>query len=340
MPTVEESVQDSYSLGANLHVGTEAISSNQTITFKRYVRLVLPLDGFVFWVLDEIVSESALYNAAGFNKVRPNQPPRILPPAPATLVAKGSLHYATDTRQEETENYGLNRVVFTSEQEVEDLNEINPNVTWIAELDGIRFAFSSRGSFYRQAALYHYVGNAVYPDMETQVVDKAAGLSRALVVSNSLPAWLSLNNYRALYGFQMPQVTLYPSFLVPQNIPPPWASVHIPPESTIAVAGAATIDDQSSSIQLARERVILTTYGVRNSDAILLVNAVVQWAEDYGVVGVMNQPIIRDDKRTQSELGVIAMKKTVEFDVNYFQARMADVARQIIISAVPTYASN
>ena len=37
-------------IGADLQTGVEAISIQQTVTFTKYVRLVLPLDGYVFWV--------------------------------------------------------------------------------------------------------------------------------------------------------------------------------------------------------------------------------------------------------------------------------------------------
>ena len=54
-----------------------------------------------------------------------------------------------------------------------------------------------------------------------------------MIVSNSLPAWLSLNNYNPFYGFGN-AIQLYPSFLVPQNLPPPFGAVHVVPELTRA----------------------------------------------------------------------------------------------------------
>lgn len=338
MAGVFEAIPESSPLGADLQAGVEAISAQQEIIFTRYVRLVLPFDGFVFWVKADLVTPSALCNVlgCGLPPIALNQSPMPIPAR--TLVAKGSLHYASTMHQDEVETFAINRIVFTSEQEVQDLNEVGPNAMWIAEIDGVRFAFSQRGSFYRQAQLWHYVGNAVYPDMETQVIDDLAQFdSRSLVVSNSLPAWLSLNSYVPLYGFGLPAVTLYPSFLLPQNIAPPFASVHVEPGATKAIAAAALVDRRGSSSQLAQDRVVITTHGLRNSDAILMVNAIVQWALDYEVVGIMNQPIVRDEKRTQPELGVIAMKKVVDFDVNYYQSRMDDVARGLITSALLGY---
>ena len=56
----------------------------------------------------------------------------------------------------------------------------------------------------------------------------------------------------------------------------------------------------------------------------------------YGF-GIMNQPVVRDEKRTQSEINAIAMKKTVEFQIDYNQTRVNDLARQLIKKVVPTY---
>ena len=52
---------------------------------------------------------------------------------------------------------------------------------------------------------------------------------------------------------------------------------------------------------------------------------------------MMSQPVVRDDKRTQAELGTIAMKKVVDFEISYYQERINDVARQMILSAIPAF---
>ena len=51
----------------------------------------------------------------------------------------------------------------------------------------------------------------------------------------------------------------------------------------------------------------------------------------------MNMPIMRDEKRGQMELQAIAMKKTIEIDVSYYQARINDIARQLIESCIVQY---
>ena len=323
-------------IGADLQTGVEAISIQQTITFTKYIRLVLPLDGYVFWVKSDIVSQGALYNAAKINGAAYSQSQKIITPAPTT-IAKGSLHYATDIRQDESETYAVNRVVFTSEQPVQDLNQIGPNVIFIAEFDGIKFAFSQRGSFYQQAELWHYVGNAIYSDMETQIIDKLDGFdAQNVVVSNSLPAWLFLNGYQPFYGFASP-VTLYPSFIVPTNLLPPYGSVHIDPINTKAIASTGRLDPNSSHSQLATDTVRVTLWGTRNFNAQDFVDCVNQYSLDYDVIGIQNMPIVRDEKRTQVELAAIGQKKTIEFEVSYYQSAVRDIARQIIQQAFVTY---
>ena len=60
----------------------------------------------------------------------------------------------------------------------------------------VGFSFSARRSYYQQADLHHYVGDAIYPAFETQVIDTSEELTELLedrlIVSNSLPIWLSL----------------------------------------------------------------------------------------------------------------------------------------------------
>ena len=62
-----------------------------------------------------------------------------------------------------------------------------------------------------------------------------------------------------------------------------------------------------------------------------------QYSLDTDSIGIMNMPIVRDEKRPQSELQVIAMKKTIEFDVSYYQTRINDIARQLIESCIVEY---
>lgn len=317
-------------------VQQRALGSAQNYTFIKYVKLILPVDGYVFWVRADLVSKGALFGASGMNFI-PGAGPRIITPA-AMYKAEGSIHYASDLHQEEESFYTSNQVVFNSVQPVQGMNEVGPNCILVGEFDGLRFAFSQRQSFFREAAIYHYIGNALYSVMETQLIDKLDGFdTRHRIVSNSLPAWLSLNNYTPFYGFGN-QIPLYPSFLTPENMPPPYGAVHIYPESTQAITSAPRIGRYSTHTQLVQERVKVTLWGTRNFTALDFVDCVHQYSRDYGIIGMLSHfPTIRDEKRTQVELGIIAQKKSVEFEINYVQERINDVARQLILSAVPTF---
>lgn len=337
MPSINEAAElGKTELASDLEAGVKAISYNASITFRRYVKLVLPLDGYVFWVRDTLVSQSALYNALQFNAAYYNQPPAQTNPEPAPVIeVMGSLHYMTDTRQDESETYAVNAVVFTCMQEVTDLNDAGPEILWIGEFQGLRFAFSSRGSFYRQANLYHYRGQAVFADMETQIVDKLEGFSQSLIVSNSLPIWLALNDHQPFYGIKNPGFRLYPSYLIPNNQQPYYGAVHIPPGQTEAIAMAPLLSRTMSHSQLVAERVKITLWGQRNASALDFVDFVQQYSLDYDTIGIMNSPVVQDEKRTQNELNTIAMKKTVEFEVNYYQSSARNIARQQISRAIP-----
>src|SRR5882762_5524404 len=257
-------------LNAALDQGIETISYNQEIEFTKYVRLVLPLDGFVFWVKADLLSQSALLNAALYNGAVFNQNETVITSAP-TVSIKGSFHYETQSTQDQTETYANNHVVFTAESEIQDFNEIGPNVIFIGTFDGMRFAFSSRAYLYRQADIFHYSGHAVYSIMDSQIIDTSDGLtSKELVVSNSIPIWLSMNTYQKLEieYFAPPDFPLYPSFLSPQNLPPPYATVHIEPTTTQGIQAAPFLDSTLSHYQLCQETVRIGFYGVRNDDVL------------------------------------------------------------------------
>lgn len=328
MPSVSETSGASLPLAAGLALGVETLSGNQSITFTKYVRLVLPLDGYVFWVRADLLSQSALLGASRFGSTWFGRAQSIVTPA-ATVAVSGSFHYASDQRQNEDETPAVHRVLFTATDPIEDFNQIAPDVMFIGTFDGIRFAFNQRNSYYQQAGLHHYAGTAIYPAMASQIIDAVQGFdSRNVVVSNSLPVWLSLNQI-------MP---MYPSFLVPANLPPVYAAVHVMPESTRALQSAPSFDARLSHYQLVSERVRITMYGLRNFNALDFQDYVYQYMlDDRNLFGLMNMPIVRDEKRTQSELNIIAMKKSIDFEVSYYQTRVNDVARQLILSAIPTF---
>lgn len=302
MPTIAESLGNQSQLNSSLKAGLEVIDRGETVTFLRYDRVVIPLDGFIFWV------QSA--------------------DPTTTVVVSGSLHYATDLRQNEDETIAINRVVFTAEAEVQYFNLIGPDTIYIGSFEEIRFAFSQRQSFYEQAGIYHYVGDAIYPDMESQIINTGDPFDpSSVVVSNSLPIWLSLNGV----------MTVYPSFAIPNNAAPPYASIHIAPESTAALQSAPYIDQNSSHYQLATEQVRITIYGLRNADALSYQDYVFAYMANNDTLGLMNMPIVRDEKRTQAELAILAQKKSMIFEISYYQQTARDIARQLILSAIPNF---
>ena len=342
MTATEALAQQGTPLSAALATGLNSIDENAVVTFTRYLRLVLPFDGYLFWVKADVISPSSKFNAAVLNGVPFNQA-ALVTEAAGTFSARGSLHYTTTTNQGEAATSSVNRVIFTSLDSTQDLNAIRPGELLIGEFQGLKFAFSERRGFYDQAKLQHYVGDAVYPDMMPQLVDDPATFNAMdVVVSNSLPIWLSMNEYAGVsyLPFSNTAIPLYPSFVVPDDVRPPYIAVHIVPESTEALASAATLGPTLSHSQLTMERVRLTILGVRNADAQTFVDFVNQFSLNTNLIGIMNMPVLRDEKRTQSELGAIGMRKTIEYEVNYYQTAARDLARQLILRAIPSYISN
>jgi hypothetical protein len=305
----EAAAQTGGQFQSGLLAGLQQLSGVQEVIFKQYIRHVLPLDGSVFWL--------------------------------KTLEKKvqGVLHYDARTQQLYDESFAINRVVFTTSTPIQLFDEINPGTMWIGEAAWLRFAFSSLGFFFEQSGLYHYRGDAVYPVMETQLLDVGAEPSDdTLIVSNSLPAWLSLMTYDPIWLIAgNPGIQLYPSFLVPDNLRPPYGAVHIAPESTRAMAGIPVIGYSGLHSQLATEEVEVTLYGTNNDQALAFLDLVNQYSLDTGIIGMMSATLPRDDKRIQNELSVLAQKKTIRFEINYLQQSMPDVARPLILSVPITY---
>lgn len=321
MSTVAESAASQGTpVKATLAAGLEQVSANQVVTFRKYVRLVLPLDGFIFWVNADLVSTSVLDGLPDDAGAGPNM-----------MEVDGSLHYATDQDQLEDESAGVNRVLFACQRELVEFNAIGRDTIFIGEIDDIRFSFNRHGMLQANADTFHYEGIAILPAMESQVIDDLEGFdSHLVVVSNSLPLWLSLNKI-------MP---VYPSFAVPENIHPPYATAHIFPDSTNAIQAAPAFDKFGSHWQLVTEQVRIIIYGLRSNDALDWQDYAFQYSLDTDNFGVMNMPVIRDEKRTQTELTILAMKKSIVFNVSYYQVRIQELARRLIVECIPTYIIN
>jgi hypothetical protein len=303
-------------LASLLASGLDSLSRNQTVSFQQYTKVVLSQDGYVFWVA----------TGAPFNAV-------------------GSLHFSTDRVQEEDQTIGVNLLVFTSEQEITPFNAQNPQTlfigTWALDGNPVQIAFSRRGAYYRQSNLWHYSGMAVYPAMTSQVVNSGADIPAGPIVSNSLPIWLTLTTV----GTET--VPVYPSFLVPDNVTPPYIVAHIEPNLTTAIQPfplfqwpgtptPATNTQNQTSQQLMQDHVRLTLYGLTNQQAIQYLSFLMDTSLNLDNFGFVSLPAIRDDKREQVEIAALAMKKTIEMDVSYYQSAADTQARRLILEALIT----
>ena len=326
MSTVQESATGATPLESALIAGIGNISYTGVVLFERYVRLVLPLDGFVFWCKAAIIlNTSSAYNVAVFNKYPYYQGGTVTQGA-TSLEVQGSLHVTTELQQNEDGSPSINTVIFTTTTQIEELNAIGPNEMFVANVNGTQFAFSEQYKFYTQAGVYHYRGRALYSTMDTQLINAPSDIDlSALVVSNSLPIWLTLNQI----------APVYPSFAIPENLPPPYIGVHIEPSGTRALQSAPWIDGMSNHWQLASDRVKFTTYGLKNNEALdfqdYLFNESLGAEADFGV---MNTPIMQDEKLNQKEFQILAQKKTFSLEVSYYQSRMQEIAQRYILSAM------
>lgn len=315
MPTAAEASANQSQLESTLDAGLDQLSQQEQIEFQQYQKFVLSQDGSVFW------------SATG-----------------QKMTIGGSLHYATDRAQDEDQTIGANNVMLSSKSEITAFNTIQPQYMWIGSwpigdaLPPLMVAFAQRGPYYREADVWHYAGFAVFPALKSQIINSAADLPPGPIVSNSLPIWLSLNSF----------APVYPSFLVPDNIVPPYIVAHIEPGATEALgafpiigpwpgvtepdSGASPLHDLASS-QLTRDEVTLTLYGFSNQRALQYLQSLIQASIDPGLFGFANSPVVQDEKRLQVEITALAQKKKIRILANYYQSAADVEARRLILSA-------
>lgn len=297
-------------MGAALRAGVEQLSARQQFTFTLYKRLVLPADGFVFYAPASSVS-----------------PPITSPKL--TLSLPGSLHLSQTTIQDVAEAYARQDVIFTSEDQVVEFEAAGSDLLYVLELpNGSLAAFNGQRKRYDQAAIWHYTGRALMPYEATQFIASPADIPADNVVSNSLPFWLAMST---------DSLPVYPSFLVPQNAIPPYVAADI--GDTGGIGASPLYGPNFSQSQLTQESVRFTFYGVRNAGVLDFQRALLQNSGDAGdgkAYGAMSIPVPVDGKKPQSEFGIIAQEKTMDLQVNYYQARARDEARKLIESAFIT----
>ncbi len=305
MAILSEATNAPSQLASALAAGVESISDNQQVSFTRYWRFVSPLDGFIFWIN---TSSSVAYS--------------------------GSLHQTIDQRQEEDETIAVNHIVFTSTAEITQFNLISSDTlfvgTWVSDGVTVQVVFNEATSVYRQAGLWHYVGDAVYPALQAQLVQSISDIPVAPIVSNSLPIWLSQNSF----------APVYPSYLVPSNVVPPYIVAHVDSTEPLGQFMVLTWPDpigsgmnELSSNQLMQDRVQLTLYGFNNQTAIQYLASLVQYSVNTDAFGFCNSPAIKDEKRIQSEISAIAMKKKIDITASYYQSTANALAQRLIVQA-------
>ncbi|EJA6949891.1 hypothetical protein MUZ47_000543 [Salmonella enterica] len=311
MPSLEElAEQHGSQLSSVLQSAVETLSSGQEITFRLYVRQVLPLDGFVYWVNAEIVSCDELC--------------RLNIESPTRLKIKGSLHRQVIAVQDESVSKDVNNIIFTPVQPVDDFNVENPDAIYLGEYGGVQFAFSRMESRYQQSGIFHYRGMAILPTMRSQIIDCPEEISDERIISNSIPLWLAMKDF----------ATVYPSYLVPQNLRPPYIAVDVRNSTPLQ---AAPIVYGGQRFQLVQDSVRLTLYGFTNRMALDYIDSVVRRALEGEEFGVTNMPIPVDAKSGQVEINALAKKKTVDFEVNYYQSTVRDISRQLIKKVIMNY---
>ena len=287
-----------------LRQGIAQLSSNLHVTFTRYVASILPSDGFKFWVKASLIEGET---------------------EPFTLSVAGSFHNSINQEQNEEDTPAVTAILFTTQYEIAEMQSVNSSTIWIGEYLGSRFSFTKRGRYYPEANVYHYYGDAILPRMESQIIDDLADLDiNDTIVSNSLPVWLDIDA----------TIDIYPSYLIPTNLPPPYIAVDI--DNTESITAGFTIDNYVNFDRPQKEKVSLTFFGFNRRKAAEFLNTVNQYCMSTDEIGIINTPVVNDEKAPQSDFNVIAQKKKAVFWVNYRLSVMDLVVRRMLAKATIT----
>lgn len=298
-----------------LSAGLNLLSKNQEIAFTLYKKVILPVDGYVFYVKQ----------------------------ASSVVKVSGALHYTTEMQQNVDETFGLNNVIFSAEEEIQEFNELDPTCIYIGAFKDIKFAFNSRRSYFQQAGFHHYVGKAVYPVMQTQLLDYAKDLPTDQILSNSIPIWMSIASVNVPSNLAPTTYQVYPEYLVTENLVPPYVVAHVVKTESLQliphVYNWIINDVVTTQIeQLVKDEVRLILYGFSNTQAMLYMNYIINYMTvNPNIMGLMGMPVLVDVPRIQSELRIRAQKKEIRFEVSYNQTTSLSSALRLITEAIPNF---
>jgi hypothetical protein len=322
---------------AGLIAGYQQLSNDAVFPFTLYRRLVLPIDGYVFWVKASILpnypqSRGALYakfpmGTKMFDALNIQDPLTPVQLANYEFSADGSVHVSQELAQDTGATYVTQDVVFTTKNELTQFAAIAPDEMFIMTLpNGSQVAFGSQRMRYYLAGIWHYHGRAIYSALADQIVNDLNRINPDLqIVSNSLPFWLALST---------PQVAVYPAKLSPKNLEPPYITANV--KSTEGLGQTPYFDLTESQSQLVADEIEFEMIGLNNNAALDFQRAILRNSH-YGNYGIMNIPVPVDEKVEQVEFQVIGQKKTMQLKVNYYQTRVRAMSQRFILQATVAF---
>lgn len=286
-----------------------------TFVFSSYTKYQLSYDGYVFWVNNG-------------NK----------------LTINGAIHIGVERQQDKDSTFAMNSVVLNTNELITAFNEVASNTMWVADITSpdnatVKVAFQRQMPFFENAGIYHYAGFAVFPYFYPQIIDSASDVPSDVVVSSSTPIWLNLPNALTnLPGIPNQITPVYASFLVPENISPPYIVAHVEPDLTEPVGAfpyiGGNVTGQNNPVSyshLCRDKVELCFFGMTNQQILTYINALIFYSRYYDVFGFGSSPVVQDKKHTQAEIKAISMEKSYNFYANYYQ-QQANVASVNILT--------
>lgn len=359
MPSVIEGLGQASQFAGAMDAGLRIIDRNQHVCFTRYQRYVLPADGYVFWVSTGVtlsVAGSLHYSV----DVRQNED---------ETIALNRITFTTEEPIQEFNTIAPN-VLWIARLE-QPYRGLTPSPILFAFSSRSAYYKQAETHHYVGIAVQPPLLSQLVNNQAQ--IPTAPIVSNSLPIWIGMPGWIgtfapsgnSLSVIPVYPSFAVPTnvgppyiaAHIPPESTTPLQAYPSWDQGVVANPSGSGFgrfafgqggfgtlnyiygaaeqdSGASPLYDQPAS-QLVQETVRLTFYGLNNQTAIQYVSQILTYCiyTDGATFGITNMPALRDEKRVQTEIVALAMKKSCEVQVSYYQGAADAVARRLILAA-------
>lgn len=274
-----------------LQDGLDTVRQGQTISFITYERVILPYDGFVYWV-----------------KTGNEQ----------TLVAS-MVHDENELHHEDQNFRNDSGLIITTTEPLLDFSQDGLDTMSVFEYNNNLYVLRKTGYNSEQSGLFHNIARVIEPALRSILLDsKDDFLKKKAQFTNSIGLFVLLScGYFEFVSIDYP---IYPEWLVPLNKKPPYITVGVTETEALNNGfNTVNVDNSLFLVKPAKDYVDINLYGLDNNEALNFLVKLERWSLFYKKIGFLNMPRIKDEQLAQNEIGSLAQKKIIELEIFYYQ---------------------